>query len=550
MHESKLSFYKHPTLFHSLSHFTDESSSGSFPSSSKKGVTQEIQYFSENSNASQFLLTANSLRFQLKLNSYANLLRLLSAKFLIEGEALPDLPFHPQKPEMANFHQRPHRCTIFKLHHLPKPVEDEIFKEVAASPPVYKLDRLEAYLFHVYLSDCFVHLKHPDPAGFLKSYYRSELEPALVHTAIAFSAIHLLLTHPQAPVNKQLRWVIKDILAQAKYSLEEVFDEPSPETVLAYLNMDVCMRWLAQLDNAYRYYSQAAMMAISLKMDRDDPNEKDFLRVEFRRRIWFMLCRRGLHLSIRLGKPVFISLEAVRRSPKPSFTSNDSITNRTIMLIFMEEIQAFCKIMELSNIDWSLPDAIIAQHLISYAAFLQRARDQIDQYYSRNTPCRIYSHEFHASFWTQWCALWRQFIKSDAPPARLETDAMRRLREMALKEFVKGLFNCFHSLQEVIRSQNWCKHYPYLGVEVVCEYSTFIAHMHPDLRIQRQVFKELAQIFAILRSLEPKGIIEGWLESKVGDTLEVMKPIVLTKEELVNMSKPRLKRLAIKKKEE
>ncbi|KAL1914599.1 uncharacterized protein VTP21DRAFT_8130 [Calcarisporiella thermophila] len=97
----------------------------------------------------------------------------------------------------------------------------------------------------------------------------------------------------------------------------------------------------------------------------------------------------------------------------------------------------YSKLLELQNIDWTLPDVIIVQNLAGLAAYLLNERIETIQYCGENSLLKIKLPFANFNFWEDWCALWRQFIKSDAPTGRLETDLMRQLHVKALNEFVK-----------------------------------------------------------------------------------------------------------------
>ncbi|KAL1916461.1 uncharacterized protein VTP21DRAFT_5652 [Calcarisporiella thermophila] len=369
---------------------------------------------------------------------------------------------------------------------------------------------------------------HPNPAAFLESYYRNELEPALVQTAIAFSAIHLLASHAEIPIKKQLYLVAENLLIQAKLSLEDIFDAPSPQAVLAFMNMEDCMTWLVRLDKAYVYYSQAAMMALALGMDKEDPSVGDPVEMELRKRIWALVCQREIVYRFKKGSPQLIRLETIRSSPKPTVTVYDSEKYKLDLMYFMKQIDYVFNLLELQDIDWSLPDVVIIQQLVSIAAFLQNNYQEFAQFCEENVR------------------LWRQFIKSDAPSGRLNTELMRQMREKALVELVKGYLNSISFIVGVIKTQNWCNNYPFLSMHMICENGKFIAHIHPDIRIRRRVFQELAQLQDLFRLLENKGIVENWLVGQIVNTLEEMKPAVFSENELVTMRQPKLRRLMMK----
>ncbi|KAL1918161.1 uncharacterized protein VTP21DRAFT_3427 [Calcarisporiella thermophila] len=352
--------------------------------------------------------TPNAIRFQLRLNSLTDLLRLFSAQFVLEGKPLSNFPFHFQIPDNVCNSRPIQHCSYFRVHHIPKPIENKEISRIKKSLIVKR--KLRDYLFHIYVKGCSngdLHM-HPNHASFLESYYNNELEPILVHTAVARTAIHLLLAHPQTPIRDQLHSVVGSLLAQAMKSSEDAFDTPSPQIVAGFLNMNLCMTWLLRFETAYRFHSQAALVAVALQMDREDPNVVDPIEIEFRRRIWAAICYNELDYRFGYGKPELISLDTIIRSPKPTVALDDTG--------FYKISQSNFKILELRDIDWSLPDNPIIQQLISIAAFLQSGHDETLQYCLEIVSRKCFLSEFRCNFWSDWCSLWRQFIKSDAPP--------------------------------------------------------------------------------------------------------------------------------------
>ncbi|KAL1914620.1 uncharacterized protein VTP21DRAFT_8151 [Calcarisporiella thermophila] len=339
----------------------------------------------ENTDLHDLLMTSDALHFQLKLNSYTDLHHLLKAQYFIDGILLPEHLLRPHSYTLSANGNHSSYCNYFKFHSLPKPIEDKIVRWPTRAN-IAKEKLLIDQLFHVYLSACCVDSIHPDREYFLKSYYWCELEPALVHTAVARAAIHLLLKHPETPLSGKLQTTAGSLFKQGKQSLADVFDIPSPQIVLALINMDACLQLLSRYNDAYTYYSQAAQMALSLHMYKDDATEKDPVQLEFRRRIWADVCMRELFYVFDCDKLHLIGMDIIKSSPKPTVTARDSESYKFATL--------------------------------------------------------------------QWCALWRQFIKSDAPAGRLDTKLMRRLREMAFDEYIKRIRELyFHSILH--QDQSW-----------------------------------------------------------------------------------------------
>ncbi|KAL1914598.1 uncharacterized protein VTP21DRAFT_8129 [Calcarisporiella thermophila] len=248
-------------------------------------VDETEYHLRESPKLCNLLMTSDALQFQLKLNSYTDLHYLLNAEYLFNGILLPEKLLRPHIYAYTTSRDQIGYCSYFKIPSLPKPIEDKILWWPTRSN-IVREKLLKDQLFHVYLSACGVDSMHPDCEAFLESYYSCDLEPALVHTAVARVAIHLLLKHPETPLKNKLHAVVGSWFEQAKQSLADVFDIPSPLIVLAFMNMDACLQELSRYNDAYTLYSQAAQIALSLQMYKDDATERDPVKLEFRRRIW------------------------------------------------------------------------------------------------------------------------------------------------------------------------------------------------------------------------------------------------------------------------
>ncbi|KAL1920731.1 uncharacterized protein VTP21DRAFT_11366 [Calcarisporiella thermophila] len=429
-------------------------------------VDETENHLEESLDFRDSLLAADVFYFRFRLNSFTDLHHLLSAQYLIDGVLLPENPSHPQIHALATNREHTNYYAI-----------------------------------------------HPDREIFLENYYRGDLEPALVHTAIACAAIHLLLLHPETTLKNKLHGAVGSLFAQAKRSLEGVFDIPSPQTVLALINMDTCLQLLSRYKDAYAFYSQAAQMALSLHMDKEDPTEKNPLQLEFQRRIWATVCKREIFYVFEGDKPALIGIDIIRSSIKPSVTMRDSEFYKFATIYFILNIMTTSKLLELQNIDWTLPDVIIVQKLAEIAAYLQNEQTEAVQYCSEGALHKIYPPGLNFNFWSKWCALWRQFIKSDAPTGRLETDLMQQLREKAFEEYIRGLNYCIMALGWAVNTQ-------------------IRSQTHPNVRVGRKIFKELIKVLDILQSSEARGILIQCLARQIVDTLEEIKPTLFSKEVL------------------
>ncbi|KAL1914595.1 uncharacterized protein VTP21DRAFT_8126 [Calcarisporiella thermophila] len=334
----------------------------------------------------------------------------------------------------------------------------------------------------------------------------------------------------------KLHMTVGSLIAQARQSLADVFDIPSPQIVLAFLNMDTCLQYVSHYKDAYTFYPQAVQMAFSLRMYKDDATEKDPVQIEFRRRIWADICVRELNYVFERNKPLLISMNIIKSSPKPTVTARDSESYKIATIYFLLKITTFSRLLKLQDIDWTLPDVIIVQKLAGLTAYLQHEYTEEIQYCSKGNLLNLFPLVLNFNFWSYWCSLWRQFIKSDAPAGRLETNMMRQLREKAFDEYVKGLIHCISFFKWVMNSQVRCKYKVLLGASIVCDNVKFIARMHPKVRIRLKIFQELIKILNILQSPEIKGILAQLLTRQFMDILDEIKPAIFSREVLEHIA--------------
>ncbi|KAL1916630.1 uncharacterized protein VTP21DRAFT_5334 [Calcarisporiella thermophila] len=468
-----------------------------------------------------FLSSVDALCIQLRLNSISDLHRLLSAQLLIDADSLSNNQFQIDLPDLGDVNSS-RASPIFVYYSFPIPIKEKDLQWPAKTTAIKR--KLVDHLFNFYLGDCSYFSIHPNQASFLQSFYHDELEPALILTAVAYSALHIIIAHPQSPLIKKLHFSVREMLEQARRSLEDIFDFPSPQSVLAFLNMESCMVWLARFDDAHKFYSQAVIMALALQMDKGSPDSEDLEQIEFQKRIWAHICKRELIYRVEFGKPELISAETMKNSPKPTVNLNDSEQCKLTLSLTNMQIESTTKILEIKDFNWSLSDLAITHQLVHITSSLQRNQNELKRYIAHITQRNnFFNADF--GFWSCWCILWRRFIQSDAPPGRLETDLMQQLRAKAFDEFIKGLSYCITALQRAVMAQIWCKDFPFICAHVVCENSRALDS---------------------LLSLKKGGILERWLAQRIIEALEEMKPRVYAKEELEMMNKSKLRCLAIK----
>ncbi|KAL1915341.1 uncharacterized protein VTP21DRAFT_6799 [Calcarisporiella thermophila] len=495
---------------------------------------------------SQSLVPAGHfLRFQFILKSYGDLHRLISAQ-LIKARVVP--PQHLTAPlqDLTKIYPRTRPCILLTRPML-KPLPDKNFQ--IPTKPIVLSRRIMDYLFHIYTGECFHEFQHPDPAAFLETYYRGELEPALLYTAVAYSATHILLTHTKTPILKQMHVVVGELIAQAEAILEEVFDTLSPQTVLAFLNMESCMLLLSRNEEAYTYHSQALLIAMALKMDSANSNELDAVQEEFRRRVWCFLCKREIMQVYAYKRPFLIERKILYHSPKPTILPSDNKPYKIHLIQFMREIEFFASLSAFREIEWSFSDIDIAHNVIRVAALLQHTMISIAQYNSgENSKVDLVESELEISFWIYWCYLWRPFIDPDAPPGRMETDLMQQLRAKAFEQFTKGARNTAILMKSIIRDEDWCHLFPQVHTHHLCQIYKLIGCTHPDAKVRHESFQQLSQIQRIFLMLPSGKRIAGrWLANEVEATLEQMKPFVYTEEEIRTKNASKLKPLVLKK---
>ncbi|KAL1925405.1 uncharacterized protein VTP21DRAFT_288 [Calcarisporiella thermophila] len=476
------------------------------------------------------LFTGENLHFQLKLRTADELRRLLSAHFAFDRNShlsVPFLDFSKDQARAKSF--RP--CTFLNWQSPELLQDDSLYPSPNRGFAINR--KLKDYIFHTYFSNCSGYFVYPDKPAFLESYYRGEIEPTLLHTAIADTALHLLMFHEECPMFSQINSMIGGLLYYAQRLLEDAFDSPTIQTTLAFLYMENCMRKLSRFDDSYTYHKQAVLMALALRLDRDNPKERDRVQIEFRRRVWCLLCGNELKLAGVYGKPWLLDLEIIHNSLDAIAAPSDDDADRMYLTWLKSEAEFHYKLAKFSDFDWTQQDYLITQHLISVAAFLQQNIRQVFNIISREDihARRTIGLCVRQTFWVDWCHMWMQFIESDAPPRRMETEFMQQLRGKAFEEFLRGLYNITLCWQDAIRLQNWCK--VYTPSYIFCHLFKFIARTHPSHTARRYIYAQLSQIYQHMKSvLRPSCIAVQVQMTDVANALEEMRPIVFTKEEL------------------
>ncbi|KAL1916450.1 uncharacterized protein VTP21DRAFT_5641 [Calcarisporiella thermophila] len=533
-----------------LKHLTSRSSRQSNDPHSHHGPSQTsrearsvhaVRHAAHDLGYSSLYFRGHDVRFQLRLKTLGDLHRLLSAHLILDGIVPPNFQPLLEQPAFAKQEPPQYNCSLMKLTY-PRPLRDKIL-ELPTKPAALSRKLLD-YLFHIYSSECCITLRHPDPAGFLESYYNDEIEPPLLHVAFAFAAMHLIFTRKATPILKQVRGVVGELLENARLSLEDAFDKPSPQSVLAFLSMHSCVRILSRIEEGQAYLQQSVLMALALGMDKDGLEQPtDDVQVVFRKRVWCLLCKFELMNIFNSCQPPLIQPELARRTviAERSQTHNLSLLNFTLDIILA------LSGARITNIDWSLPDINIVHHLINTTAFLQREPFSFMQATSASFQrYRISITDMKSIFWMIWCNVWLQFLKLDVPPGRLETEAMQQLQAKALDEYIKGVFNLTALLQTAINPQGFAPS-PFLYNITNCEKLKFIASIHPDRAMKRRCFQELARIIHLLRSIPNRGLMEQWILKEAVETFEEMKPILYTREELEALSTAKPRPLAIRR---
>ncbi|KAL1920802.1 uncharacterized protein VTP21DRAFT_11437 [Calcarisporiella thermophila] len=507
-----------------------------------------------------FLLTPEGLRFQLNLNTLTDLRRLLLAHFVTEnGLRCVTIPncTADAKQELLEIPLAAPRCTVFhatkewgsmisgnlksashaERDRLRKSDDTKLSartKSNTVTTNVY--NKIMDFLFNLYAATKCVYLfHHPSHSVLLERYYQNKLHPLLIHSGIAWGAVHFLHYHKRTSYHKHLPSLIEPFLAKARAAVEDAFDEPNWEIVLGLLNMEFCERSMMRWDQAYEYHRLAVVMAQSLGCGKEELQCEDLAETELRKRIWYSLCVCETTHVMVFSKSPLINLKSMAMAPRPTLMPGEDEEVELLIFNLTTCLDFYFKFASYPDIEWSLPDHDILSAVTGIAALLRQDLLNVRSALSEEKASKYHwvHVESESGFWVNWGAVWRRFLESNAPPGRLETPLMAQLKEIAIRECVKASRNAICMLEYAIRLNNWCRFNLVNYCKWVCQISLVAARCHPSLDVKRSIFQLLLQCLQSLRNLPEIPCRAALIViSDVMSTLETMKNICFSKKEL------------------
>ncbi|KAL1922561.1 uncharacterized protein VTP21DRAFT_10100 [Calcarisporiella thermophila] len=480
-----------------------------------------------------FLMTGKELRFQARLSSLGDLLRLFRLHD-IEVKSSPSIPLTTANSTALNGQPQGNsvkRCSILlrfdlgfqnsrKTSSLNRLSEGE---GASLLPP-----KLADFLIHVYASDCFYMFQHPDRAGFLDRYYARAIPPALLHPALAWAAVHVTSTHFRSPYRRKMRKITAYLLEEARAALADAFDLPAEDTVLGLLTMCICESERDNNATAFKYLWHAVVMARVLQMDREQGKSA---MAEVRRRIWYALCLCDILATVTGSMESLIPLEVISSSTPPRVVSDESAEAEFLLWNLVHGVGFLVQILDIPDLDFTMSDAEIINSLKRVSTLLQQRYDEGSRLAKeeRFSPHPWISIILQTEFYSSWGQLWRRFLEAEVPPDRFDTPLMGELRSVALQESIKAVEGFSVGLRQVADLRSLCR-LVQLDVHArdICRLHRCITKHHPDPLVRK---RSAASLIGCLRKLRERserdcGLIKRICRDLV-EALEVMEPEML-----------------------
>ncbi|KAL1922636.1 uncharacterized protein VTP21DRAFT_10175 [Calcarisporiella thermophila] len=305
-------------------------------------------------------MTPGQLRFQLHLRTAGDLFNLMQRHFSSDIDV------------RSNLHMpTPHKCAAtkadivvqgtFERHSIQGMLQSSsVVWEGVGRGPVRR--HVVQHLFHQYATSCFFLYQPLDRAQLLERFYRDELDPAFVYSAVGWAAHHSYRFH-RLPFARQLPLVAATCFEEARSALEGGFDEPSEQRVIAFLNLSEHLLLQAQYPKAHFYLELAIRMAQELGMHLEG-NKENTLQREKHKRIWWGLCLADMCLAVYGVKTPVIHYAAIKNAAIPiPLPSEDEGSQRTMRYV-VENARALSELFELPQVDLSSPDPEVLDSLM------------------------------------------------------------------------------------------------------------------------------------------------------------------------------------------
>ncbi|KAL1919595.1 uncharacterized protein VTP21DRAFT_1526 [Calcarisporiella thermophila] len=361
------------------------------------------------------------------------------------------------------------------------------------------------FLFQTYLSPkCFPNICHVNRDLMTEDFLCGKLEPAFLYSAIALAAQHVYSCHADAACREELLRVAESCFEEAKYSIREIFDEPTEATVLASYNLCMYLFEIFCVQEGYVYLGHAISMARQLDIDWDNASEQDPVRREGKRRLWWSLYASEVAYSLFARKTLSmyapVNLEIYQPEPLPGEGEDDMDSLR----FTIDLVEWYTLLLNIPPLDLSRPDRDILTTLsficTSLGQYLPPSNENNLERLTTLTPLDLF---FESIYWSAWGKIWLNLLdlkKSGLAPERLKTPVIRELLIIAMNECAQAARHISTILRESSRRDIGCSMVPIGSNIIACQIHRFVIFHHPNPKARFIALQHLAETNRILHS--------------------------------------------------
>ncbi|KAL1920796.1 uncharacterized protein VTP21DRAFT_11431 [Calcarisporiella thermophila] len=442
----------------------------------------------------------------------------------------------PKRPKFAKFNRftTPEAfpflmdAELTGLGSLPSPIP-VLHVGAAGDVPAPTLKKYSDYLFTIYASSCFPLFPHPESACLLEGYYTHSLSAPLLYSALAWSALHAIASHAAPFTPHHLQEVSVVFYEKATHALAEVFDIPSEDTVLALINLHLYEQASGRRRNKAGHLHHAVAMARALKLEKEERHERNPIRLETGRRLWYALCLLDLTMVFHEQSTPMIAPDLIRNAPRPNHIPGESEDVSLQLVNLMVRVEFFLCLV-------SLPDPLsclapVSNINFAVSDFLQRVQNSLTDAMRAAThqPQTWHAVWVMSLYWDTIGQLWWRVLRIAADSEGQEEE-WARLKETATRECAKTATNLAYCIQKAARLPAsvgiWCKYTPINSVKLACELAKHTFTHHPDVYTRENAFRQLVGVKKALLA-HPNGKCEV-SKRLLGEITEAIRTIKAT----------------------
>ncbi|KAL1920794.1 uncharacterized protein VTP21DRAFT_11429 [Calcarisporiella thermophila] len=480
-----------------------------------------------------FLMSPSGLIFQLRLTMLSDLERLLRGHFVIDNSSILTskmsrfnctTSFKEQEQEL--FYETYWPYTGDEL--LPWTTFDTASDTHTQISTLMKPNLLD-YLFHMYLGECYTGCPHANRAELLEQYQKGTLPPSLLYSALAFSASHEYTCHATSYPH-HLPSIASHFYDKAKLAIEDALDVPSRDSVLALFNLHLCANMLGEMRRARAYLGHAMEMARALQMDRDDPHEKDLVKLETVRRIWYSLILADMIVAIYTHSSPICSWEIIKTSPRPRPLPGECVEASRLLIRIAIGVELISKVSRYPGFNPNqLTDTNVLETLIPVCTLLHHAYHVYSDVAKDEGDSNLSWSSIEASFifWESWGCIFSRVLESDALGSRLDEALIRKLKEIAFEMCTKAASKLMEGLQLSVHVKRWCKSFFFATVKTICHLVRIIVLTHPSRDIRIGILHQFETTLDMLQGENAGKIkVEGRWSREFESTIVYLRPYV------------------------